>query len=164
MTGTQLPCIGACLRETVRLSMFGPAIRKNLSEQDLTIPGTNQVVPRKAFAFYAMDDVHLDEAIYPNALQWEPARHLPGREEGTNKPHAFLGWGSGLHPCLGLKFAALEITVAVVTMFAHNEFRLVEQDGKPRKGPLPSPNRNNLSVNLPSEAIHLKCSPRDSKA
>ncbi|KAM3515172.1 hypothetical protein MY11210_001184 [Beauveria gryllotalpidicola] len=96
---TQLPVIHVCLRETLRLNLFGPAFRKNLSDEDLTIPGTDQVVPKKAFAFYAMDDVHLNESIYPNALQWEPARHLPGREEGANKPHEFVAWGSGLHPC-----------------------------------------------------------------
>lgn len=46
---TQLPVIHVCLRETLRLNVSGAAIRKNLSDQDLTIPGTNQVVPRKAF-------------------------------------------------------------------------------------------------------------------
>ncbi|OAA69136.1 cytochrome P450 6A1 [Cordyceps fumosorosea ARSEF 2679] len=100
---TQLPVVGVCLRETLRLNLFGPMLRKNLSDEDLVIPGTNLVVPKKAFAFYTVDDVHLDEMIYPSPFQWEPARHLPGRDEGADVPHAFLGWGSGLHPCLGLK-------------------------------------------------------------
>ncbi|KAM3483635.1 hypothetical protein MY8738_002945 [Beauveria namnaoensis] len=100
---TQLPVIDVCLRETLRINLYGPAIRKNISDEDVIIPGTDQVVPSKAFAFYAMDGVHLNESIYPNAFHWEPARHLPGREEGTNKAHDFVAWGSGLHPCIGSK-------------------------------------------------------------
>ncbi|OAR02106.1 hypothetical protein LLEC1_05477 [Akanthomyces lecanii] len=95
----QLPAVHVCLRETLRLNLSGPALRKNLSNEDIAVPGTGQLVPKKAFVFYAMEDVHLDENIYPNAQKWEPDRHLPGRDEGANKPHAFVGWGSGLHPC-----------------------------------------------------------------
>ncbi|KAJ3492662.1 hypothetical protein NLG97_g5236 [Lecanicillium saksenae] len=154
---TQLPTLYLCLRETLRLNLSGPALRKNLSDEDLIIPGTNSVVPKKAFVFYSMDEVHLDEGIYPNPLSWDPARHLPGREEGSANPHAFVGWGSGLHPCIGLKFATLEIFVAVVTMFAHHDFSLVEQDGRSRNRPLPQLNRNDLSVSLPTDKIYLKC-------
>ncbi|KAM3544536.1 hypothetical protein ARSEF1564_002519 [Beauveria bassiana] len=160
---TQLPVIDMCLRETLRINLYGPAIRKNISDEDVIIPGTDQVVPSKAFAFYAMDGVHLNESIYPNAFHWEPARHLPGRKEGTNKAHEFVAWGSGLHPCIGSKVATLEIAVAVVTMFAHNEFHLAEPDGKPRLRPLPNLNRDNLSVNLPSEAVYIRCSPRQTR-
>ncbi|KAJ6780014.1 hypothetical protein PWT90_05530 [Aphanocladium album] len=159
----QLPILHMCLRETLRLNLSGPALRKNLSNEDLLIPGTNQVVPKNAFVFYSMDEVHLDKSIYPNPLVWEPARHLPGREEGMNKPHGFVGWGSGLHPCR-LKFATLEILVADVTMFGHNEFSLVEKDGKPRKRPLPQLNRNDLSVSLPTDEIYFKCIPRSNQA
>ncbi|KAM3481479.1 hypothetical protein MY5147_000696 [Beauveria neobassiana] len=47
---TQLPVIDVCLRETLRINLYGPAIRKNISDEDVIIPGTDQVVPSKAFA------------------------------------------------------------------------------------------------------------------
>ncbi|KAM3445494.1 hypothetical protein NHJ13734_000407 [Beauveria thailandica] len=47
---TQLPVIDVCLRETLRINLYGPAIRKNISDEDVIIPGTDQVVPKKAFA------------------------------------------------------------------------------------------------------------------
>ncbi|ATY61066.1 cytochrome P450 6A1 [Cordyceps militaris] len=160
---TQFPSISVCLRETLRLGVYQPAYRRNMSGEDVEIPGTNQVIPKESFAFFSMGEVHMDETIYPNASEWEPARHLPGREEGAHRPHEFVGWGSGLHPCVGSKAATLEITVAVVTMVALNEFWLVERNGEARKRRLPRANKNNLSVNLPTEEIYLKCSPRTNK-
>ncbi|EGX94559.1 cytochrome P450 6A1 [Cordyceps militaris CM01] len=159
---TQFPSISVCLRETLRLGVYQPAYRRNMSGEDVEIPGTNQVIPKESFAFFSMGEVHMDETIYPNASEWEPARHLAGREEGAHRPHEFVGWGSGLHPC-GSKAATLEITVAVVTMVALNEFWLVERNGEARKRRLPRANKNNLSVNLPTEEIYLKCSPRTNK-
>lgn len=34
---------------------------------------------------------------------FDPTRFLPDRAEDKKVPHAFLGWGSGRHPCLGMK-------------------------------------------------------------
>lgn len=62
-----------------------------------------------------MEDAHLDESIYADALRWDPARHLPGREEGAGIPHSFLGWGSGLHPCGKLYMPGLSNYASVLT-------------------------------------------------
>lgn len=48
---------------------------------------------------YAAQDVHMDPQIYKEPHEWDPSRHDKARAEGTTTPHAFLGWGSGNHPC-----------------------------------------------------------------
>lgn len=69
---TQLPALHVCLRETLRLNLSGPALRKNLSNEDVVIPGTNQVVPKKAFVvsygpFYESPiEKHIDKTVLRN--------------------------------------------------------------------------------------------------
>lgn len=41
----------------------------------------------------------MDPQIYKDPHEWDPSRHDKVRAEGTATPHAFLGWGSGNHPC-----------------------------------------------------------------
>ena len=48
---------------------------------------------------YAIDDIHKDDKLYQDPARWDPSRYLPGREEDKKVPHAYVGWGSGLHPC-----------------------------------------------------------------
>jgi hypothetical protein len=79
-----------------------------------------------------MSDLHLDPAVYPEPLKWDPSRYLPDRAEHLKKPNGWLGWGSGRHPCgeyifqnllllnynanknaVGMKFAKLSAIVVV---------------------------------------------------
>lgn len=41
----------------------------------------------------------MDPNIYKDPHEWDPSRHDQVRAEGMATPHAFLGWGSGNHPC-----------------------------------------------------------------
>lgn len=41
----------------------------------------------------------MDPRIYKDPHEWDPSRHDKVRAEGIATPHAFLGWGSGNHPC-----------------------------------------------------------------
>ena len=35
---------------------------------------------------------------------------IPGREEDKKDPHAFIGWGTGRHPCLGMRVSLLSVS------------------------------------------------------
>lgn len=41
----------------------------------------------------------MNEHVYQDPNSWDPERYLPGREEDKKQPHAYIGWGTGLHPC-----------------------------------------------------------------
>lgn len=47
---------------------------------------------------YGMGDIHMNDQVYRDPGTWDPERYLPGRED-KKQPHAFVGWGTGLHPC-----------------------------------------------------------------
>ena len=73
--------------------------------------------------------------------RFDPGRHLD--EEGGKKQTPFVGWGAGRHPCLGMRFAKLEIkwiAALFVTAFDYN----VVNSANEILEKLPQPNRNTV--------------------
>ncbi|KAL2075095.1 hypothetical protein VTL71DRAFT_37 [Oculimacula yallundae] len=101
-----------CLKESMRVQGQGVFQRRNISGEDVSVGG--EVVPNGAFALYHIADTHRDEMIYKDPEIWDPARYLPDRNEGPNK-FDYLGWGTGRHPCPGMRFAKLEIKLIVAS-------------------------------------------------
>ncbi|PHH63183.1 hypothetical protein CDD81_6234 [Ophiocordyceps australis] len=157
---SEFPLIDLGLKDSIRMITRGIAIRKNISGKDISIGNTGQVIPKEAFAVYTMDDVHMDEKYYKNPKTWDPSRYLPGREEDRQSPHTFLGWGSGLHPCLGMRFARLEITITTAMFISSFDFARCDKHGKAATQPLPTVNRNAIGTKLPDQKIFLKLTPR----
>ncbi|KAK7422595.1 hypothetical protein QQX98_001619 [Neonectria punicea] len=156
---TEFPLIDLALRECIRLNTTGSSMRKNLSGKDIPVGDTGEVIPKDAFAVYLLDHTHMDENLYKDPLKWDPERYLPDRAEDKKTQHGYLGWGAGLHQCLGMKFAKLEITVTTAMFMAHLDFRLSDKNGRP-VDKLPPINRNNLGAMKPKEDIYFKCTPR----
>ncbi|KPM36604.1 hypothetical protein AK830_g9954 [Neonectria ditissima] len=156
---TAFPLIDLALRETIRLKTTGCSMRKNLSGKDIPVGDTGEVIPKDAYAVYQLDHTHMDENLYKDPLKWDPARYLPDRAEDKKTQHGYLGWGSGLHQCLGMKLAKLEITVTTAMFMAQFDFRLSDKSGHPI-GKLPPIDRNNLGAMKPKEAVYFKCTPR----
>lgn len=88
----EMPNLDLVIRETLRLTVFGAAIRRNVLE-DLQISG--KVVNKGAFMVYQMSDAHMDPEVYSEPERFDPNRFGPGREEDKKGTMAFLGWGAG---------------------------------------------------------------------
>ncbi|KAI0017763.1 cytochrome P450 6A1 [Xylariomycetidae sp. FL0641] len=154
---TAFPTIDVCLRETLRLSLPGVSFRKNTSGHDLRIGGeSGEIVPDGAFAAYLVDDTLLNPQWYTNPREFDPDRFSEGRSEDKKAPHAFMGWGSGRHPCLGMRFAKLElilITAYLVTMF---DIQVSDKDGNLSTEPPPTTDRNAYSYKKPDKPVFLR--------
>jgi cytochrome P450 len=97
---SEFPVVDLCLRDSIRLSLLGTALRKNTSGRALPIGDGSEVIPPGAFVTYATADIHLDPAVYPDPHKWDPSRYLPGRAEDKKKDtFGWIGWGVGRHPC-----------------------------------------------------------------
>jgi cytochrome P450 len=92
-----MPTLDLVIRETIRLSMGGTALRRNVVH-DLDV--ADKKVKTGAFVAYQISDAHLNPEIYTNPKEFDPARFLPGREEDKRQTFGFIGWGAG-----GLFFA-----------------------------------------------------------
>ena len=88
----EMPVIELIIRETLRMSVNGLTLRRNLVE-DLTFSGG--LVKPGDFLAYSLADVHLDPEIYSSPNKFDPTRFTPGREEDKKGTFSYLGWGAG---------------------------------------------------------------------
>jgi cytochrome P450 len=91
----EMPVLDLIIRETLRMSLSGLALRRNLLE-DLTISGG--LVKSGDFVAYSLADVHLNPEIYSRPNEFDPTRFTPGREEDKKGTFSYLGWGAGAFP------------------------------------------------------------------
>lgn len=151
---SELPLVDLCLRDTIRLQTRGCFFRKNVSDKAVRLPD-NSEVPPESFVAYHMGDVHLDPELYSDPYKWDPSRYLPDKAEDQKKKFAFVGWGAARHPCLGMRFAKLELNIIVAFFLAYFDFELCDKDGKP--GVEPPPNEPNAyNACKPKERVFLK--------
>ncbi|RYO88763.1 hypothetical protein DL766_005187 [Monosporascus sp. MC13-8B] len=157
---SEFPLIDLCLRESIRMNLPGTAFRKNVSSRDIPVGSAGEVIPAGAFATYWLDEVHMDESLYPYPQRFDPGRYFENRAEDKKVHHGFLGWGSGRHPCLGMKFAKLEMAVITAYFVATFDFELSDKDGNlSTKAPRPV-GRNQKQAEKPKEPIYLRYKPR----
>ncbi|KAL5115343.1 hypothetical protein ACEQ8H_006788 [Pleosporales sp. CAS-2024a] len=157
---SEFPIIDLCLRDSIRLNLNGAALRMNTSGRPLPIPDTNEVIPPGAVVTYATGDILLNPDIYTNPHEWDPSRYMPDRAEDKKAPHAFIGWGSGRHPCLGMRFAKLEQNLITAYLIASFDFSLVDKNGVGLKE-APRVNMNAHSAHKPKNPPYLKMTRRE---
>jgi cytochrome P450 len=154
----EFPTIDMCLRDSIRLHAPGSMFRRNTSNKAVKLTDDTEIPPG-AYAAYAIGEVHLDPQTYPNPLQWDPSRYLPDKAEDQKKKLAYLGWGAGRHPCLGMRFAKLEQNIILAFFLAYFDFELVDKDGNSGVQ-LPKPAINDYSATKPKERVFVKYEPR----
>ncbi|THC90390.1 hypothetical protein EYZ11_010153 [Aspergillus tanneri] len=157
----EFPSIDLCLRESIRLHFLGSVYRRNCGDKGIPIGETGEVIPRGAFAFLLVDDVHFNPAIYPDPNKWDPGRYLADRAEDKKVPLGFVGWGAGRNPCLGMRYAKLSVTIMVALFISLFDFTLCDEQGNPMAHP-PQPDRKEQNDARPKTPARLKCTVRKS--
>ena len=67
---------------------------------------------------------HRDDQVFENALEFDPDRYGPGREE-DKRPFAYISFGGGRHKCMGNAFAILQIKTIMAVLLNRYDFELV---------------------------------------
>ena len=67
---------------------------------------------------------HREDSVFRNALQYDPDRYGPGREE-DRRPFAYVSFGGGRHKCLGNAFALLQMKVIMAVLLNEYDFELI---------------------------------------
>lgn len=73
-------------------------------------------------------------------LRFDPSRYE--RLEDKKQNIAFVGWGAGRHPCIGMRFAKLEIKCITAMFLSGFDYDVVD-DKDQVLYKLPEPSRNN---------------------
>ncbi|KJY00418.1 cytochrome p450 6a1 like protein [Zymoseptoria brevis] len=152
---TRFPFLELCLKETIRFRVPTAAMRQNLGESALQIGNTGEEIPKDWFAVYLFDEAHFNPNIYAEPDKWDPSRYLGERKEHMKEPHCYSAWGSGRHPCVGAKFAKLEVKVITACFVASFDWHAVGADGK-RLNHQPKAARANTLSPRPEEEVRLQ--------
>mmetsp|Transcript_39423 Transcript_39423/g.99353 ORF Transcript_39423/g.99353 Transcript_39423/m.99353 type:complete len:152 (+) Transcript_39423:302-757(+) len=104
-----MPLLHACVKETIRLRMGVVGVRAVVRDRvfkDFVFPAGSLLMLSTLFS-------HFDETIFPNPYVFDPHRFDAGREEGKDARFSFIGFGFGIHKCVGETFAYNEIKTIV---------------------------------------------------
>ncbi|KAF2677482.1 cytochrome P450 6A1 [Lentithecium fluviatile CBS 122367] len=153
---TDFPAVGACLKDSIRLNQMMAQFRRNCSRHAIKL-GNGEVIPPGAFATYHVGDAHMDPDIYPEPEKWDPSRWSPGVEQ-DKKGYAFVGWGCGKHPCMGMRFAKLEQNLITAYFLAYFDFHLEDEHGSKLAEP-PEIDYNQHGPGRPKTKHFLKVTP-----
>lgn len=135
-----MPVLESVVRETMRLVFSATLLRRNVVE-DLHVG--DKLIHRGDFMAYSVGDVHLNADIYLDPLRFDPGRFDSPREEDKRGNAVFLGWGTGRHPCTGMKVAKLEIKMIIALFLTRYDFIVTDASGKATLN-IPKPDRNDM--------------------
>ncbi|KAF8996245.1 cytochrome P450 [Cyathus striatus] len=141
----EMPVVDIVVRETIRLSVTGTALRQNITEY-VIVDGHR--IEKGEFMAYSIYDSHMNPDIYQNPSEFDPDRYSTGREEDKRGTYAFLGWGAGRHPCTGTKIAKLEIKAILALFLSTCDYEIVDRYGNYPKC-LPRPDYNDIHTIKP---------------
>ena len=88
----ELPALDLVIRETLRITMCGALLRRNLGK-DIFLADTT--INRGDFLTYSLADVHLNADIYTDPTKFDPGRFTKGKEEDQKETYTYIGWGVG---------------------------------------------------------------------
>jgi len=115
-----------CLGWIEILRMYPPVQRiERKCTQDYPMPGGNFTVPKGMIVGIPVGSIHYDPKYYPNPEQFLPERFSPENKANRN-PHAYLPFGIGPRNCIGMRFALIEVKVALAYLLYNFKVEPIE--------------------------------------
>ena len=124
----QLKTIDMAIRESERLHPIATMLQRVANEDievgDYRIPKGDRVVvvPRLS---------HLDPSVFPEPETFRPDRFDPNGECPANLD-SLIGFGGGLHRCLGVNFARLEMKALIATLVQQYDMEMIDDVRRPK--------------------------------
>ena len=153
----EFPYLDLCLKDSIRLQLSGTAFRQNVSGRDIPLDKAGrEVIPNGSYVTLAAGEVHYNPEIYERPDEWDPSRYMPERAEDKKALYGWFGWGVGRHPCLGMRFAKMEISIIVALFLAYfPEIKLLDSQKRPTTR-IPAVDRNKHNSARPDESAYLQ--------
>lgn len=117
-----------CVKESLR--MFPPLILlMRMAKEDIptTLNGKAYTIPKGDIVVASPAVSSRMESVFKNPNSFEPDRFGPERNEQAT-PYSFLGFGGGMHQCMGQQFGLLQVKTIVSILLRHYKFELVDKE------------------------------------
>ena len=83
-------------------------------------------VPQGEYVLAAPCVSHLMPEIFPDPLAYRPSRFERGSAAASLEANRLIGFGGGVHRCIGVNFARLEMKVVVALLARHYDMELLD--------------------------------------
>jgi sterol 14alpha-demethylase len=118
-----------CMREALRLCP--PLILLiRLAMVDIPIQskeGKSYIIPKGDMVAVSPSVGMKLPHVFPNPDEFDPDRYGPEREE-HKIPYAYLGFGGGMHSCMGQNFAFVQVKTILCILFREFEIERIAKD------------------------------------
>jgi sterol 14-demethylase len=124
----QLRTIDLIVRESERLHPIATMLQR-VAKEDIEIDGYR--IPKGDRVVVVPRLSHLDERTFPEPLTFKPERFDPNSACPANMD-SLIGFGGGLHRCLGVNFARLEMKAIIAALIQRYDMKLVDVVRRPK--------------------------------
>ena len=115
-----------CMREALRLCpTFIMILRRAEVDIPLDISGKKMVIPKGDYVCVSPTVSMRLKTTFPNPDDFEPDRFAEPREEHKKTPYSYLGFGGGLHSCMGQNFAFVQVKTILSILFREYDIQPV---------------------------------------
>jgi retinoid hydroxylase len=115
----QLPQMSNVLKEGERLYPPAHALSRAVVE-DIEYAGYK--IPAGWYVAVFPSLTHQLPEIYREPDLFDPDRFSPPREEDKKQPFSLIGFGGGVHGCLGIEFANMEMKIILSTLLQKHDW------------------------------------------
>jgi sterol 14-demethylase len=120
----RLAHLDRCLHESERLNPVASMTVRSTVEP-MEVDGRR--IPSGSMVMISPAMTHRMEEEFPDPESYRPDRYA----EDPEQLRRLVGFGGGLHRCLGMRFAYLEMTVVLARLLQHYDFELENADPRP---------------------------------
>lgn len=105
-----------CVRESIRILSSDMLYRLMEPRQPGALGNVGgETIRDGEYLAFSTASVNLSGEIYNDPYKYDPSRWERGEGSG---PYEFVGWGTGLHPCIGMKLAKNELKIGLAFVVA----------------------------------------------
>ena len=120
-----LPYLDACISETLRL--FPPVFRlERECNTDMMLGNTGIYLQKGHSVEVLVYAMHHNEEYFPNAEKFSPERFLPENRH-LILPYTYMPFGNGPRNCIGIRFALMEIKLALAHILTRFKFTKIDK-------------------------------------
>lgn len=146
----QMEYLDMVLNETLRLYPIAGRLER-VCKRDVEISGV--FIPKGTVVMVPTFTLHRDLDLWPEPEEFYPERFSKKNKDSIN-PYIYLPFGTGPRNCIGMRFAVMNMKLALVTLLQNFSFKPCEETQIPLK-------LNAQGIIQPEKPIVLKVELRD---
>lgn len=126
MVNEDMPLLHNSMKEALRLCPpLILLIRYALKEVKVKAAGKQYTIPKGDMVLISPSVGMRIPEVFKEPNKFDPDRFGPEREEDKSSPYAYMGFGGGMHSCMGQNFAFVQVKTILSVLFREFELEMV---------------------------------------